>query len=175
MLIEDHITSPASRRRSRTSSEPRVQAGDKAESWLRALMEKSPEKKVQAPAMFVTGTKLMSDKKPKPERRAEGRKLLEQVQKDFAGIKSPRGQEYAAIAVGHLFEIDYLQIGKVAAGLRDHRRERREVQALRLPRQSGGHRFLGQLVRPLRCDAAARKVAREATPIAAFRPDRDQQ
>jgi hypothetical protein len=91
---------------------PRVARGEKAERWLRDLIEQSPEKSVQAPAMFELGSRLMSGKKSTDEKKAEGRALLERVSKEFAGVESPRGQEYAAMAKGQLFELDYLQIGK---------------------------------------------------------------
>jgi hypothetical protein len=62
--------------------------------------------------MFELGSRLMSGKKSTDEKKAEGRALLERVSKEFAGVESPRGQEYAAMAKGQLFELDYLQIGK---------------------------------------------------------------
>jgi hypothetical protein len=62
--------------------------------------------------MLALGIRLMGGKKVTPERVAEGRSMLEKLQRDYAGVKTERGQEYAKVAEGQLFEMDHLQIGK---------------------------------------------------------------
>jgi hypothetical protein len=114
-LVNEHITSPLLEIVPDMLGNPRVMKADKAEELLRRMMDKSPEKGVKAASMLTLGTKLMNEKKAKPERKAEGRALLEKVQKDYAGVKSTRGQEYAAIACGQIFELDNLQIGQTPA------------------------------------------------------------
>jgi tetratricopeptide (TPR) repeat protein len=112
VLVQDHVTSPLLADVAEMLSSSPAFKPSKSEELLRRLIEKSPDKKVQAAAMFGLGSKLMGEKKPTPERTAEGRALLEKVKKDYTGIASGRGPEYAAMAGGHLFEIDNLQIGK---------------------------------------------------------------
>ncbi len=110
VLVEDHITSPL------LADVPEMVGNAfkpaKSEELLRRMLDKSPEKSVQASAMLTLGKQLMSEKNAKPERVAEGRALLEKVQKNYAGITSSRDEEYAAVAAGQLFELDNLQVGK---------------------------------------------------------------
>jgi hypothetical protein len=113
VLVQEYTTSPALA--DVADMVPGVFKPSVAEGYLRQLIDKSPEKKVQASAMLALGMQLMGEKSAKPERIAEGRALLEKVQKDYAGIKSARDEEYAAVAGGQLFELDYLQIGKTPA------------------------------------------------------------
>jgi hypothetical protein len=112
ILVEEHVDSPLLSPISSMIANAKVMKFSEGEPLIRRLIEKSPDKAVQASAMFVLGTKLLGGKSPKPERVAEGRALLEKLQKDYAGVKTLRGQEYAAVAEGYLFELDYLQIGK---------------------------------------------------------------
>jgi hypothetical protein len=112
ILIEDHITSPHLAVVPDMLDNVRVARGEKAERWLREMIEKSPERTVQAPAMFALGSRLVGGKKSTDEQKAEGRAMLERVSKEYSDVKSPYGEEYAAKAKGQLFEIDYLQIGK---------------------------------------------------------------
>lgn len=115
-LVAEHVTSPA------LENLPDMIAGglgrfmgkEKTESTLRTLAEKSPHKTIQAASLYSVASTMLRDKKASPERTAEARKLMERVQKDYAGVKNARKQEYAAMAEATLFEIDNLQIGKVA-------------------------------------------------------------
>jgi hypothetical protein len=110
ILVEDHVTSP------QIADVPEMLGGAfkpaKAEELLRRMIEKSPERSVQASSMLALGMRLMNEKKPTPERVAEGRALLEKVRKDYAGIKSSRDEEYAAVAGAQLYELEHLQIGQ---------------------------------------------------------------
>ena len=114
VLVEEHIDSAGlAGIPDMLDENPRVAKANKAEDILRRMMEKSPHKSVQAPAMFSLGTRLMqSGRKSTPERNAEGRALLEKVQKEYTGVASPYGPDYAARAAGQLFELDHLQVGK---------------------------------------------------------------
>jgi hypothetical protein len=76
------------------------------------LVEGSPHRTVQAPALFGYGTAMLDSTDPALEARA--RASLERVQKDFADVKSKRGPSYADRAKGFLFELDHLQIGMLA-------------------------------------------------------------
>lgn len=87
---------------------------EKTDASLRILIEQSPHKSVQAPALFSCASTIMSDKKASPERIADARAMMARLQKEFADVKPARGPSYAAMAEGVLFEIDNLQIGKVA-------------------------------------------------------------
>jgi hypothetical protein len=88
---------------------------EKCEAMLRDLDKKSPHKTVQAPAVFQLAQLLMGGEGEKAaERKAEGRKLFERVQRDYADVKSPWGKGYAEMAGAFLFELDNLQIGKTA-------------------------------------------------------------
>jgi hypothetical protein len=112
VLVNDHITSPLLTDVPNMLANPRVAKPEKAEEMLRRMIEKSPDKGVQASAMLVLGSRLMGGKKAAPERVAEGRAMLEKLQNEYVGVKSTRGPEYAEIACGKLFELDNLQIGK---------------------------------------------------------------
>jgi hypothetical protein len=112
VLVEEHIDSPLIQPIPGMLGNPRVMKPEQAEQMLRRMIEKSPDKGVQASALLVLGTKLMNGKKVSPERMAEGRAMLEKLQKNYVGVKSTRGPEYSAIAEGQLFEVDNLQIGK---------------------------------------------------------------
>lgn len=116
VLLADHVKSPELAALPSLISQRlgRVLGKEKTEAVLRTLIEKSPEKSVQAAALYSVASTILAQKKAKPERVAEARTMMERIQKDFAGIKSPRGQEYKAMAEALLFEMDNLQIGKTA-------------------------------------------------------------
>jgi cytochrome oxidase Cu insertion factor (SCO1/SenC/PrrC family) len=82
------------------------------EEWcqghLRKMIEKSPHKAVRAAAQFSLGCGLMAGEKATEAQKAEGKKLLEGVRKDYADT------EFAKRAEGQLFEIEHLQVGKLA-------------------------------------------------------------
>jgi hypothetical protein len=112
ILLDEHITYSGLDVVPEMLGSSRVMKADEAEKALRLMIEKSPDKGVQASAMLTLGMRLMGGKKSTPERAAEGRALFEKLQKDYAGLKTTRGQEYAKVAEGQLFELDHLQIGK---------------------------------------------------------------
>jgi len=78
-----------------------------AEVALEDLMEKSPHKAVKAAATFARGVMLSSkySRKADPE---QGKALLDKVIKEYADTK------YPAMARPFLFEMEHLQVGKVA-------------------------------------------------------------
>jgi hypothetical protein len=111
-LVAEHIGSPLLVDLPGKMKDERVLPPEQAEKHLRRMIEKSPDKAVQASSLLALGTSLMGGKKVTPEKTSEGRAMLERLQKDYAGVKSPNGQEYAAAAGAQLFTLDYLQIGK---------------------------------------------------------------
>jgi len=115
-LLAEYVKSPAleSLPNLISRSLSRFLGKEKTDASLQTLIEKSPHKAVQAPAIFIRASTIMRDKKASPERIAEARALLVRLQKDYADIKPKRGPSYAEQAEGILFEIDNLQIGKVA-------------------------------------------------------------
>ncbi len=115
-LMEAHIASPAleslpglvSRRLGSFLGK------EKTEKTLRTLIEKSPHKTIQAASMFTVASSIVKDKKATPERTAEARALMAKLQKEYVGVVDSRKQDFAAQAEAVLFEMDFLQIGKVA-------------------------------------------------------------
>jgi hypothetical protein len=87
---------------------------ERQESTLRALIEKSPERSVQAAAMYTLATRMQHDKAIDDTTRRAGRAMLEKLVAEYKGVKSSRGRDYSEIADAALFEMDHLQIGKVA-------------------------------------------------------------
>jgi len=79
---------------------------------LRALTEFSPHEKVRGQALFTLGCVLVSEAKTDAEK-AEGRKCLETVIAEYGKV-STRSGTLAQDAEGWLFELDHLQIGKIA-------------------------------------------------------------
>ena len=77
---------------------------------LRAVADRSPHRSVQGSAFYALGKLLGSSE----ETRAEGRQLLERVQKEFADVPFFRETTYGEKVAGDLFELDHLQIGHVA-------------------------------------------------------------
>ncbi len=115
-LVDGYVTSPLMEKL------PGMAAGrmgallgkENAESALKTLAEKSPHKPVQAAALYSVATRMMNEKKASPERQAEARTILAKVQKEYTGVVNSRKQDYGVMAEAILFELDNLQIGKVA-------------------------------------------------------------
>ncbi len=109
-LLAEHIASPTLDRLA--GMLPRmtgVVGEEKIRSALKTVTERSPHALVQAASLFHHGSMLADG-----DDAAEGRKLLERVIRDYADAKPKRGATYAERAKGFLFELDHLQIGKVA-------------------------------------------------------------
>lgn len=87
---------------------------EKTEKTLRTLIEQSPHKTIQAASMFTVAATMLKDPKSTAERTAEARSMMEKLQKDYVGVVDSRKQDFAAQAEAVLFEMDHLQIGKVA-------------------------------------------------------------
>ncbi|HIG04260.1 MAG TPA: hypothetical protein EYQ08_00790 [Planctomycetes bacterium] len=77
---------------------------------LRAVADRSPHRSVQGSAFYALGKLLGSSE----ETRAEGKQLLERVQKEFADVPFFRETTYGEKVAGDLFELDHLQVGQVA-------------------------------------------------------------
>jgi hypothetical protein len=77
---------------------------------LRAVADRSPHRSVQGSAFYALGKLLGSTE----ETRAEGKQLLERVQKEFADVLFFRETTYGEKVAGDLFELDHLQVGQVA-------------------------------------------------------------
>lgn len=115
-LVADHVTSPALAPLPDLMSAglSKFLGKEKAETTLRTLGEKNPHKPVQAGALYSIASTIMREKKASPERAAEARQIMERLQKDYAGVTSGYKQDYGVLAEATLFEMDHLQIGKVA-------------------------------------------------------------
>ena len=112
-LVDDHVKSAELEKLPAliVSDLGRFMGKEKTEATLRLLAEKSPHKTVQAGSLYGVASTILRDKKASAERTAEARKMMERLQKEYADVKNPA---YAALAEATLFEIDNLQIGKVA-------------------------------------------------------------
>lgn len=85
--------------------------------WMIAKNSSSPDAK--AGSRYWLGCLLVYDRKATADGKAEGRKLFEQVKKDYRGAKPhvwDHGLQpnYATLAEGCLFELDHLQVGMTA-------------------------------------------------------------
>ena len=80
---------------------------------LEKLLDTSPRKEVQAGALFQLASLGMRPDSG-PDRQNEARAMFERLGKDYAGIHSPQGHEFKALAERCIFELDNLQVGKVA-------------------------------------------------------------
>jgi hypothetical protein len=78
------------------------------------LIEKSPEKTVQAAALHSLATRILADKNASKERITEGRALMTKLTTEYAGVKTPKGADYKDLADAWFLETDHLQIGKEA-------------------------------------------------------------
>src|SRR5205814_8525950 len=72
------------------------------------------ESRVRASAMYALSTTRLREREITAERRAEARAMLEKIVAEYKGAKSSRGSDYSELADAALFEMDHLQIGKVA-------------------------------------------------------------
>jgi hypothetical protein len=79
-------------------------------SLLRAAADRSPHRTVQGSAFYALGKLLGSSE----ETRAEGKQLLQRVQKEYADVPFFRETTYGEKVAGDLFELDHLQVGQVA-------------------------------------------------------------
>jgi hypothetical protein len=82
-------------------------ANAETKDFLKAVMEKNPDKDAQGNAAFTLSQLLMRNK---PE---EAEKLLEKIAKDYKDVKWFRGT-LGERAESNLFELRHLQVGKVA-------------------------------------------------------------
>jgi peroxiredoxin len=78
---------------------------------LRKLMARATDRDVKAASRYRLGCLLVFDHKATTDELAEGRKLFEEVKKDYHGTKP---EDYAALAEGSLFELDHLRVGMTA-------------------------------------------------------------
>ncbi len=109
-IVADHVTSEnLAGFASSLSYAAQAIGRDKVATALRTIVQKSPHRTVQAPALFSLGTTLVESSDA--EEKAEARRALERVQSEFADVKPKRGPAYAERAKGFLFEMDHLQIG----------------------------------------------------------------
>jgi tetratricopeptide (TPR) repeat protein len=109
-LLADHVTSEELARLPdllRYSMD-----AEKAEKGLRRLLEGSPHKKVQAPALFALATMLWEN--GGEARRPEARKLLDRTLAEFGEVEMYPGKTFGAAAKSYIFESEHLQIGMVA-------------------------------------------------------------
>ena len=112
-IVADHVASPdLAGFAGALGYMSRMIGKETAVSALEALIEKSPHKTVQAPALFSLGSTLTEQ--GSAEEKAAGRKAFERLIADFADVKPKRGGPYAERAKAYLFEIDHLQVGMAA-------------------------------------------------------------
>lgn len=112
-ILADHVTSPdLVGFASMLGYMSNMVGKERSVTALKALVEKSPHRTVQAPALFGLGSMLIEQ--GTPAEKIEGRKALERILADFADVKPKRGGAYAERAAAYLFELDHLQIGMVA-------------------------------------------------------------
>jgi hypothetical protein len=82
-------------------------SAEKLDKNLRALMDKSPHRNVQAAAMFALGSALAANEEK--AKQDEGLALLRRIAKDFADVKEAK--ELVQRAEGTLFQREKLQVG----------------------------------------------------------------
>jgi hypothetical protein len=83
-----------------------------ADQSLRAILEKSPHRDVQAQACFALAQCLKDQADRNKTSTAEAERLLERVAKEYADVEM-YGRKLGALAQGELFELRNLAIGKV--------------------------------------------------------------
>lgn len=77
---------------------------------LRGISDRSKSRDVKAASFYSLGKLLGKD----PESRAEGRQMLDRIDKEFGDVIFMRETTYGQKVKGDIFELDYLQIGQVA-------------------------------------------------------------
>ncbi len=108
-LLSQHLTSPVWQGLSGMFAyvADGTLSAEKFEKGMTTLMEKSPQKGVQAGAMFALG-KVWAERADLGKE-AEGKALLKRVLKDYAGVKE--AADSVAEAEGTLFALENLKVG----------------------------------------------------------------
>jgi hypothetical protein len=104
-LVADHVESPAMEALAQELRYASYSLGfERVTGALRRIVEKSPHAKARAAASFSLAATLMG----RPGGAEEAKTLFETLKKDYADTG------FAKMADGYLFELENLQVGKVA-------------------------------------------------------------
>lgn len=109
LLLKDHIKSA---KLGAIAANLADSGSPDAEQTLRRIIKENPHPQVKGQATYALAQVLHESNKDE-----EAEKLLNEVVKNYAALKAPRGGTLGAAAKGDIYEIEHFGVGKVAPNI----------------------------------------------------------